>query len=292
MTVRQPARAGMFYEAGPEACLQHVRELLDGAQPSDELPQKLVGGVVPHAGWVYSGRLAALTIKALLSARPRKTFVLFGADHTGAVRTGELYASGAWRTPLGEVQIDEDLAQVVLAFGPSCCRDNPDAHAGEHSIEVQVPIIQAAAPDAKILPIGVPPAEIAVEIGRVVAQAVQERGDEIAIVASTDLTHHGGHFPAPGGRGEVGEQWTRANDGRMIRLAEAMDAGAVVPESYNRMNACGAGALAAAISACAALGAERGICLEYTNSYVITHQHNPNQRDDTTVGYASIVFGT
>jgi len=280
----------MFYEAGAESCRRHVEKLLAEAELPDNLPPRLFGGVVPHAGWVYSGRVAALTFKALLAAAPRKTVVLFGADHTGAVRAGEVYEAGAWLTPLGEALIDEDLAQVILAFGKSCCRPNGEAHSGEHSIEVQIPILQVLAPHVRILPIGVPPADVAVEIGQVVAQAVQDRGQEVAIVASTDLSHHGGHFPAPGGRGDVGERWTRANDKRMIHLAESMSATEVIPESYKRMNACGAGALAAAIAACKALGAERGICLEYTNSYVITHQKRPYELDDTTVGYASVVF--
>jgi hypothetical protein len=280
----------MFYESSPASCRRHVEELLKEAHVPDQLPPRLYGGVVPHAGWVYSGTLAALTLKSLISAGARKTIVLFGADHTGAVRMGEVYAAGAWQTPLGEARVDEELAQSVLAFGRACCRENPEAHDSEHSIEVQVPLIQVLAPDAMILPIAVPPSPMAIEIGRTVAQAVQGQADQVAIVASTDLSHHGGHFPAPGGRGPVGEQWTRCNDRRIIDLAEAMDANAVIPETYKHMNACGAGAMTAAIAACQALGAQKGICLEYTNSYVITHKRYPHELDDTTVGYASIVF--
>ncbi len=290
MTIRAPVRAGMFYEASPASCRRHAEELLNEAHVPDQLPPRLYGGVVPHAGWVYSGSLAALTFKSLVAAGARKTFVLFGADHTGAVRMGEVYAGGAWRTPLGEASIDEGLAQAVLASGRSCCRENPDAHENEHSIEVQVPLIQVLAPDAMILPIAVPPSPLAIEIGRAVAQAVRAQADQVAIVASTDLSHHGGHFPAPGGRGQAGEQWTRQNDRRIIDLAGAMDANGVITETYTHMNACGAGAMTAAIAACQVLGAQKGICLEYTNSYVITHKRYPHELDDTTVGYASIVF--
>jgi MEMO1 family protein len=291
MTVRTPSRAGMFYEADPGACRRHVEELLAGAKVPDSLPPRLYGGVVPHAGWVYSGRLAALTFKALAASSSPKTFVLFGADHTGAVKLGEVYASGAWLTPLGEVPIDEQLAQAVLAAGGSCCRANADAHVHEHSIEVQIPLLQVVAPEARILPIGVAPSPMATDIARAVAEAIGDRADEVAIVASTDLSHHGGHFPAPGGRGEIGEQWARENDRRVIDLAEAMDAESILPETCRHMNACGPGALAAAIAACKALGATKGICLDYTNSYVITHEQYPHELDDTTVGYASIVFG-
>jgi len=290
MTIRTPVRAGMFYESSPVSCRRHAEALLSEAQVPDSLPPRLYGGVVPHAGWAYSGKLGALTFKALAAVSSPKTFVLFGADHTGAVRLGELYASGAWLTPLGQATVDEQLAQAVLDAGGSCCRVNPDAHDNEHSIEVQLPFIQVVAPEAGIVPIGVPPSPLAIDIGRAVAEAAGDRADEIAIIASTDLSHHGGHFPAPGGRGEVGEQWTREKDRRIIDLALAMDTKGVLPETSKHMNACGAGALTAAIAACEALGAKKGICLGYTNSYVVTHEQYPHELDDTTVGYASIVF--
>jgi AmmeMemoRadiSam system protein B len=289
MKIRQPVRAGMFYDSSPDSCRSHAEKLLTSAEVPDDLPQPLYGGLVPHAGWTYSGALAARTFRALLAGGNVGSVVLFGADHTGSVRRGEVYDSGAWRTPLGDVLIDEGLAAAVLAAG-DCCRANPDAHAAEHSLEVQVPILQVLAPEAKIVPIAVPPIDLAVEIGRAVATAVGERAGEVRIVGSTDLSHHGGHFPAPGGRGEVGEQWTRANDRRMLDLIAAMDAEAILPEAQERMNACGAGAVAATVAACKGLGAEKGICLEYTNSYTVVHEKYPYELDDTTVGYASVVF--
>lgn len=289
MKIRQPVRAGMFYDSSPGSCRNHAERLLVATEVPDDLPRPLYGGLVPHAGWSYSGRLAAKTFRILLATSDFRSVVLFGADHTGAVRRGEVYDSGAWRTPLGDVPIDEKLAAAVLEAG-DCCRANPDAHAAEHSLEVQVPLLQVLAPEAKIVPIAVPPTDLAVEIGRTVAKAIGERAGEVCVIGSTDLSHHGGHFPAPGGHGEVGEKWTRANDRRMLRLIEAMDAEAVVPEAHQRMNACGAGAVAATVAACKDLGARKGVCLEYTNSYTIVHQKYPYELDDTTVGYASVVF--
>ena len=289
MNVRQSACAGMFYKVSPESCRREAEQLVARGEVPDGLPDRLYGGIVPHAGWAYSGALAARTLKALLAGGDWRTVVLFGADHTGSVRAGEVYDAGAWRTPLGDACVDEPLARAVLAAGGPC-RANPDAHAAEHSIEVQVPFLQVLAPAAAILPIAVPPSSEAVEIGRAVAAAIGERAGEVCIVGSTDLSHHGGHFPAPGGHGEVGERWTRENDRRMIDLIEAMDADAVGGEARRHMNACGAGAIAATIAACQALGAEKGILLEYTNSYTIVHERYPYELDDTTVGYASIVF--
>jgi len=156
---------------------------------------------------------------------------------------------------------------------------------------VQVPLIRGLQPEAKIVPVTVPPGALAVRIGQVIGEVLARGGRrDVVVVGSTDLTHHGGHFPAPGGHGEQGERWSRLNDRRMLDLIESMSADRIVPEALQRQNACGAGAVAAAVSACKHLGATRGLCLEYTNSYEIAHQLHPDSADDTTVGYASVVF--
>jgi len=289
MNIRHPLRAGSFYEGEPSACRHHAQRLLDSADPPDNLPAVLYGGLVPHAGWVYSGRLAAMTLRALAQAGPLDTVVLLGADHCGAVQVGEVYDSGAWRTPLGDVAIDEPLA-AALIDAADCLRANGDAHAREHSIEVQVPLLQVLQPQCKIVPVAVPPTELAVRIGMVVGQTLAQHAPNARVIGSTDLSHHAGHFPAPGGRGREGVAWAVENDRRLIDLVEAMAAETIVPETHARMNACGAGAVAAAIAASVRLGATRGICLQYTNSYEITHAVHPDDPDDTTVGYASVVF--
>lgn len=289
MNVRHPIAAGAFYEASPDSCRRHAASLLAAAEVPADLPGRPLGAIVPHAGWVYSGAIAAKALKAALAGGEARSVVLFGADHTGMVQMGEVYDAGAWRTPLGDVGIDEELAAALLAAG-DCLRAQPHAHMREHSLEVQVPLLQVLVGDLRIVPVAVPPSDLAVEIGRTVGQALAARGQATCVVGSTDLTHHGGRFGSPGGRGEAGEKWTRANDRRMIDLIEAMDADAVVPEYLQRHNACGAGAVAATIAACKALGAQRGICLEYNNSYKIVHEKYPYELDDTTVGYAAVVF--
>ena len=296
MTIRQAYSAGSFYDASAASCRRAAADLVAAGQVPPDLPAVLYGGLVPHAGWSYSGRLAAMTFGALCAAGPVDTFVLFGADHMGGVRRGEVFDAGAWQTPLGEIAVDEDLAAAILAAGPSL-RANTHAHdyrpefrRAEHSIEVQLPLIQTAAPGAKIVPIAVPPTPLAVEVGREVGRVLAARTGRTAVVGSTDLTHHGGHFGSPGGRGAAGEQWTRRNDRRMLDLIEAMADEQIAGEAAANRNACGAGAVAATLAACKHLGAARGICLEYTNSYEVIHAAAPNHPDDTTVGYASVVF--
>ncbi len=288
--VRQPFRAGSFYEASASSCRYHAENLLDQAQLPDDLPAALYGGLVPHAGWMFSGKLAAMTFKALNAFKPLDTVIIFGADHTGAAAAGEIYDSGVWRTPLGDASIAEQLGEQLLA-ACDLLRANPQAHAHEHSIEVQIPLLQIMNPNLRILPITVAPTSDAVEIGRAVGQMLRDHAPDAWIIGSTDLTHHAGHFPAPGGRGETGVKWTVANDKRMLDLIESMQAGAIVAEAAARSNACGAGAIAATIAACQQMGAAKGICLQYTNSYEIMREMCGDDSDDTTVGYSSVVFG-
>ncbi len=291
MPVRQPVRAGAFYEASPSACRAHAQQLLDEADLPRDLPASIAGGLVPHAGWAFSGSLAALTMRAIAEVESPDTVVLFGADHTGRVRLGEVYASGSWQTPIGDVPVDEDLADELLQAGDDLMRSNPDAHAMEHSLEVQVPLLKLAMPETRILPIAVPPASIAVAIGQAVGDVLASwESESVCLIGSTDLTHHGGHFPAPGGRGADSEHYASQNDQRMLDLIRNMAAEKVVPEAEQRQNACGAGAIAATIAACKRLGASRGTILEYTNSYRIVHEQYPGDPDDTTVGYASVIF--
>lgn len=296
MTLRDCYSAGGFYEASPASCRTAADNLLASADVPADVPRALYGGLVPHAGWVYSGRLAAMTFKALCASTPVDTFVLFGADHFGAVAMGEVCDTGAWATPLGEVDVDEELAAALVAAA-DCLRANPAAHdyhpsarRAEHSIEVQLPLIKALADEARIVPIAVPPTPLAIDIGRAVGGVLAGAPGRTVVVGSTDLTHHGGHFGSPGGRGVIGEQWSRNNDKRMIDLIEAMDDAHTIDEAAANRNACGAGAITAAIAACKVLGATRGMCLEYTNSYEVIRTMYPTHHDDTTVGYASVVF--
>ena len=289
MNIRQPFRAGSFYEGAAGPCRRHAVKLQEAAELPDDLPEPLYGGLVPHAGWAYSGPLAALTLKALATAGTPQTVVLFGSDHIGVAASGELYDSGVWRTPLGDAAIDEELAAALLA-GCGNVRANPAAHDREHSLEIQVPLIQTILPAAKIVPLTVPPSPAAAQIGEAVGAVLAGIDRPVTIVGSTDLTHHGGHFGNWGGRHEEGVIWTERNDRRILDLIESMQAEQVVSEAAEHRNACGAGAIAAAVAACRKLGASRGICLAHTNSYRIVHERYPADLDDTTVGYASVVF--
>ncbi|MCE5324796.1 MAG: AmmeMemoRadiSam system protein B [Planctomycetaceae bacterium] len=295
--IRHPFHAGAFYEESASSCRHHATRLLEAATVPPSAPAEARGGLTPHAGWVYSGALAALTFKTLAGAQPMAggdgggTFILLGADHRGRAAAGEVFHSGVWISPLGQIGIDDELSAALLEApgAPALLRANPHAHDQEHSLEVQVPFIQVLCPRARIVPIAVPPSPQAVDIGRLIG-GVMAAFPNSCIVGSTDLTHYGGHFGSPHGRGAVGERWARQNDQRMLQRIEAMDAEGALAEADEHANACGSGAVAAAIAACSALGASKGFCLEYTNSYEVVHRKYPDYEDETTVGYASVVF--
>jgi len=252
------------------------------------VPERIVGGVVPHAGWVYSGPTAAKVFAAVRERAEPETFVIFSAMHRWGATRPAVYAEGGWETPLGRVEVDEDLAQAVLEEGKGVLIDAPEAHSGEHSAEVQVPFIRHLFPQARILPILVPPGEQAVPAGEAVARAVERSGRRAVVIGTTDLTHYGAMYYgfAPAGTGERALEWVRANDERIIRLMVEMRAEEIVAEAETRHNACGGGAVAATVAAARALGARKGVLLEYTTSYHVM----PRGPATDFVGYAAVVF--
>lgn len=275
--------AGSWYPADAAGCRREADRTLAAATLPDDLPEAVCGGLVPHAGWAYSGSTAAMTLKAVSAGNPLTRVVIFGTDHGRLRGAGAVYPAGSWCTPLGDVAIDEALAEAILVACPELSAD-PAAQNKENSIELQVPLLKALAEDMTIVPISMSLSRAAPGIGQAVGQLAAQQFPDAVILGSTDLTHYGPdyHF-TPGGGGEPGLKWARENDRRMLDLIEQMDADAVIEEAATHRNACGGGAVAAAIAACAALGATAARTLAYTTSAEVAG--GPN-----AVGYASVVF--
>ena len=151
---------------------------------------------------------------------------------------------------------------------------------------MQVPFIKALQPEAKIVPIAVPPSGHPVQLGDLLARIAREK--PFVVVASTDLTHYGEErFAfAPRGKGPAAHEWMKANDQRLIGLAESLLAEEILPEVVAHHNACGPGALAAATSFARARGAERGVLIEHTTSQDV----QPEDPFTFGVGYAGMIF--
>lgn len=287
MPTRRPAVAGYFYPSSARECRELIEQLTSGFTPPAE-PARPVAGIVPHAGWIYSGATALKTLAAIAAHRQPETFVIFGAVHSWYGRKSAIDAHGVWETPFGPVEIDEPLARKILEACREWMEDAPEAHRREHSIEVQVPLIKHFFPTAKIVPIMTPPEPNAHRLGEAVGRVLAEEKREIALLGSTDLTHYGPRYGfTPMGIGARSLEWVKKeNDHRLIALALEMKAPEIVPEASNSMSACGPGAMAATVAAARALGAERGVLLEHITS----HEVRPERSVEDFVGYAAIVF--
>ena len=185
MIVRPPAVAGTFYEGTPER-LQRQVDACFSANPASRERQRFIGAVVPHAGLMYSGHVAAALYA---TAELPKRLIILCPNHTGAGHFAAINREGAWRTPFGDVSIDTPLADALMARTKLLVED-ARAHAREHSLEVQLPLLQRILGDFTFVPIclGAHRYEVAEEVGQAIAEVVREQG--AAILASTDLNHY------------------------------------------------------------------------------------------------------
>ncbi len=290
MNVRKPAVAGQFYGASQTECLAEIDECLPAGPIPGQLPAPVVAAIVPHAGWVFSGELAGRAFKAIRQANGDvDTFVIFGAAHRYYGDSAVVYDSGAWKTPLGQIAIDAPLAAEIVEKGATA---DPEAHRGEHSIEVQVPFIQHLFPNAKIVPIIVPVAGFDHSFGTRVGELIASKHDKkIVCIASTDLTHYGPRYGfCPEGTGQAALKWAReVNDMEFIDLALRMEADELVRSAVEKGNACGPAAVATVIAAAKAAGRIHGTLLGHTTSSEIM-KAKFNETSQESVGYAAIVF--
>jgi len=283
---REPVVAGMFYPANPAHARAEIARMLEAAR--QVVPANgFFAGLVPHAGWAYSGPTAARTFAALAGSGSPRTLVIFGAVHTWGVGRPALYGRGTWETPLGSLQVDHALAEAILREAGSDVTENERAHSEEHSIEVQLPFIKYLWPDATIVPLVVPPERQAPAVGEAVARAVQAQGGRVFLLGSSDLTHYGPRYGfAPRGVGSAALAWAKDNDRRLLDDVVHLRAEEIVPHASADHSACGGGAVAATVAAARALGATQGVLLEHTTSYEVQPLGSP----DDFVGYAAVVF--
>ena len=182
--IRQPAVAGQFYTGNG----QKLRTELETLIPVAGAKEKVVGIIAPHAGYMYSGAVAG-EVYGRIEVPP--TVVVLGPNHHGYGARAALYPDGEWLTPLGTVPINARLAELVGKHAPFGEEDST-AHHYEHSLEVQVPFLQFMRPDVTIVPICIGFGDFAgcSSLGKGIALAIKEYGEETLIVASSDMTHY------------------------------------------------------------------------------------------------------
>jgi len=234
-------------------------------------------GVAPHAGWFFSGAIAALVFAAL--DREAQTVVVVGG-HLGRSDRAVAAREDAYETPLGEAAADLDLLRAI----ESRVHLEPDESA-DNTVEVQLPLVRYFFPEARALALRAPPRAESFDLGRHIAEASRELARRVVVVGSTDLTHYGPNYGfLSRGTGRRALQWVRdENDARIIRAMTALDAPGVLAAAADFKAACSAGGALAAMGFASSQGAGGGVLLRYATS----HDVHP---DDSFVGYAGVVF--
>jgi AmmeMemoRadiSam system protein B len=283
MQPRRSTFAGSWYPDGETACRQQIEAFLREDFDHADLPRPPQAGIVPHAGWFFSGAIACHVIQALGANAAPDAVVLFGM-HMLPDQQPAIMDRGSWETPLGILPVAETLAAYLterFRFAIETPRD-PNR---DNTIELQLPFVRYFFGETPILPIGVPPAKTALDIGRAVVAGARELGLDLKVIGSTDLTHYGPNYGfTRHGRGSAAEAWVRdENDRRFIEAALGLNPEAVIAEALQHQNACCAGAAAAAIQAGLDLGVSQGVLMVHTTSY----EKSPG---DSMVGYAGLAF--
>lgn len=276
---RRPAVAGYFYEANPEALRSRIErcflsEIGPGRLPKavTEGPRRIKGLVVPHAGYMYSGPVAAHAYLALAEDGPPDTVVIIGPNHTGWGAGVSIMVEGSWSTPLGEVVIDEELAKSIQRASSLIAIDE-EAHLNEHSIEVQLPfLLYVFGKRLKMVPICMmlQAYEACVDVGKSIASAAQ--GRNVVVIASSDFTHYESQSAA------------EVKDRAAIEAIERLDPrGLLEVVEARSISMCGPGPVAAMLVASTSMGATSARLLKYATSGDVTRDYS------SVVGYASIV---
>ena len=281
--VRRAVFAGSWYPARASACEQEIKAFLKEGESMAAPAGKLVGGIVPHAGWYFSGGIACNVINCLTADEPPDAIILFGM-HLHPDSPLFMMSQGAWETPFGELPVHEALA-AKLADKFSFTIETPTDFTQDNTIELQLPFVKYFFPDVKIVAIGVPPAKQSPAIGRSCADIATAMGLRVNVLGSTDLTHYGHNYGFVSmGTGTRAVEWVKKeNDRKVIDKMLAMEPQQVISEALVNQNACCAGAAATAIAAGKALGAKKAEAIAYATSY----DKSPG---DSFVGYVGIVF--
>jgi MEMO1 family protein len=258
--VRLPVVAGQFYSSDPAKLALGIREFLkDSVKVSIEKP---VAILVPHAGYFYAGQIYADAYRQVMGA-DYDDVVILGTNHTDPKLSGiSVYERGVFRTPLGDVPINETLTSALLAEDKDCT-SNRQAQVQEHSVEVQLPFIQILFPEAKIVPlvVGSSDARISIRFGQALAKVL--KGRRALIVISSDLSHYPNYEDAIKSDRLILQSAVALDPNEFMEKAKYVLASGI-PELTTC--ACGEAPIMAGLAAAKALGATKGIIMSYANS--------------------------
>lgn len=278
MVVRRAAAAGTFYPSDPKELRDSIRSSFTHPigpgllPPAREERHGVVSCVCPHAGYVYSGPVAAHSYLFISSLRRPELVVIVAPNHYGVGSGISTYLEGEWETPLGRVPVDGEAARRIVELTGIVDYD-PESHRMEHSLEVQLPFLQQIYASFKLLPLSLAFQDIgtARELGRGIASLLA--GREGVLIASSDLTHY-----------EPASQ-AREKDMALLDCVTALDAAAFYRVLEERkVTACGYGAIATVMEASRLLGFTHGELQKYATSGDMTGEN------ESVVGYPSVRF--
>ncbi|MEE9563425.1 MAG: MEMO1 family protein [Nitrosopumilaceae archaeon] len=276
MQIRTPAVAGMFYPSEKNELKESIHQCFlhtfgPGKLPPTEEKKKIYGIICPHAGYMYSGPIACHSFYSISSESP-ELFIIIGPNHWGVGCNVAAMKDCSWETPLGQVEVDSDAASELSKISNIVDLDF-FSHTKEHSLEVQVPMLQEVYSEFKILPIILIDQErnTAEEIGDAVATIAKQKNS--MIIGSSDFTHY------------EPNEFAHEQDKALIEPILDLDVEQFYKVLYEKnVTACGYGAIASTMIACKKLGATKGELLKYATSGDVTGDTS------SVVGYGSIIF--
>ena len=258
--------AGRFYPANAAKLRGEVESYLS-PQP-ERVPA--IGCIVPHAGYIYSGQVAGAVFSRLQI--PSSCIVLC-PNHTGLGHPLAIMKEGAWRTPLGEISIDSELAEKLVQAFPALVEDSA-AHRSEHAIEVELPFLQLVKPGVKFVPIAVGTGNLMLleHLGEAMATVVRDCDASVLMIASSDMNHY------------EDDATTRVKDNKAIDQILALSARGLHETVMNEsISMCGFGPAVAMLTAAKRLGATKAELVQYATS------GDASGDRETVVGYAGII---
>jgi AmmeMemoRadiSam system protein B len=267
--LRLPAVAGRFYPSNPEELTALVRQFTK--KDLERAPAHARACLVPHAGYAYSGHVAGAVFARL--GLPKK-FLILGVRHFPRGEPVAILSKGAWRTPLGDVEIDAPLAEALHGACPLLREDNV-AHSAEHSLEVQVPFLQVLAPGFSFVPValGTIRFEDLVSVGEAVARVLLAETEDVLMLTTSDLNHY------------EDDATTRRKDRKAIDQLLELDARGLYDTCRKEeISMCGLGPAVTMLTALRAMGAKKAELVRYATSGDVSGDR------DAVVGYAGMTF--
>jgi len=276
MQIRTPAVAGMFYPSEKNELKESIHQCFlhrfgPGKLPPTEEKKKIYGVICPHAGYMYSGPIACHSFYSISSESP-ELFIIIGPNHWGIGSNIAAMKDCSWETPLGQVEVDSEAASKLSKISNIIDLDF-FSHTKEHSLEVQIPMLQELYSKFKILPIILIDQEknTVKEIGKAVADIAKQKNS--MIIGSSDFTHY------------EPNEFAHEQDKALIEPILDLDVDQFYKVLYEKnVTACGYGAIASTMIACKKLGATKGELLKYATSGDVTGDTS------SVVGYGSIIF--